>query len=282
MEAIITLTSDFGACGTYAAAMKGVILSINPKATIIDICHTISPQNIIQAAFIVGTTYHYFPPDSIHLVVIDPGVGSKRRGIILKTTTAFFVAPDNGVLSYVIRETSPQRAASGLKGDPCSVEEKELGPGLQAISLTEPRFWRHPISSTFHGRDIFAPVAAHLSLGVPLEEFGKIVPSLLAFPLPQPQLDANGGLIGHIIHIDHFGNLITDVRREDLPSAEICLEICGWHIDGLSTSYAEGGELLALIDSSENLEVAAKDASAAKLLGARIGDEVRITTPSPY
>jgi len=252
---IITLTTDFGDQDAYVATMKGVILGINPKATIVDICHSIEPQNIAQAAFIIGTAWDYFPRDTIHMVIVDPGVGSQRRAIAMKTQGALFVAPDNGVLSYVI-DASP--------------EEPE------AVNLTNSKFWRHPVSSTFHGRDIFAPVAAHLSLGVPLEEFGQAITSLSTFPLPHPQIGANGELTGHILHIDRFGNIITDVHKEDFPSGNMSMEIAGRQIERLSTSYAEGDELLALLGSSGYLEIALKNGSAASLLDAGIGDEIRI------
>ena len=252
---IITLTTDFGAQDAYVATMKGVILGINPEATIVDICHSSEPQNIAQAAFIISTAYDYFPQDTIHVVIVDPGVGSQRRAIVLKTQRAFFVAPDNGVLSYIIG-ASPEEP--------------------KAVDLTNPEFWRHPVSSAFHGRDIFAPVAAHLSLGVPLEEFGETITSLSTFPLPRPQTGANRELIGHILHIDRFGNLITDVNKEDLPRGNLSLEIAGRQIMGLSISYTEGDKLLALLGSSGHLEIALKNGSAASLLDARIGDEVRI------
>ena len=255
MGAIITLTTDFGTQDAYVATMKGVILGINPEATIVDICHSIEPQNIAQAAFVIATAYNYFPADTIHVIIVDPGVGSQRRAIALKTQGAFFVAPDNDVLSYVI-DASPEQP--------------------QAVALTNPKFWRHPVSSTFHGRDIFAPVAAHLSLGVPLEEFGEAITSLSAFPVPHPQVGANGELIGHILHIDRFGNLITDVNKEDLPWDTFSLEIADRQIEGLSTSYAEGDKLLALLGSSGHVEIALKNGSAAGLFDARIGDEVKI------
>ncbi|TET39534.1 MAG: S-adenosyl-l-methionine hydroxide adenosyltransferase, partial [Dehalococcoidia bacterium] len=127
---IITLTTDFGMDDAYVAAMKGVILSINPKVTIVDICHTIEPQNIAQAAFVLSTTYHYFPEGTIHIVVVDPGVGTERRAVLLTTPWAFFLAPDNGVLSYIIEETPPE--------------------DLQAIALSNPHFWLFPVSATFH------------------------------------------------------------------------------------------------------------------------------------
>jgi S-adenosylmethionine hydrolase len=269
MSAIITLTTDFGLHDTYVAAMKGVILNLNPRATIVDICHTIEPQNITQAAFALSTAWRYFPKGTIHVVVVDPGVGSERRAIILKVPEAFFVAPDNGVLSYVTKATSPKRSSPG-------VEQAKLPSGFEAIVLTNPRFWHHPVSSTFHGRDIFAPVAAHLSLGVPLAKFGEAITSVVTSPISRPQRRRNGALIGHIIHIDHFGNLITDIRREDFTSDQVYVEVCGQRIAGLSPSYIEGNELLAILGNSGNLEIAMRNDSAAKALGAKVGDVVKI------
>lgn len=271
----ITLTTDFGTEDAYVAAMKGVILGINPKATIVDICHSIEPQNIIQAAFVISTACGYFPQGTTHVVIVDPEVGSRRRAIILKTREAFFVAPDNGVLSHIIGVLETERGTS--HGSPDPIKERQLPPEFQAVSLTNPRFWHHPVSSTFHGRDIFAPVAAHLSLGVPLKEFGEATTSILTFPIPRPRFEAKGELVGHVIHIDHFGNLITDMKKEDLPWDRICLTIADQQIESLSTSYAEGDRLLAILGSSGYLEVALKNGSVASLLGVKIGDEIRIT-----
>lgn len=252
---LITLTTDFGMDDPYVATMKGVILSVNPQVAIVDICHTIKPQNIAQAAFLLSTTYHYFPAGTIHVVVVDPGVGTERKAILLITPQAFFLAPDNGVLSYVIEEASPE---------------------LEVIALTNPRFWLSPVSDTFHGRDIFAPVAAHLSLGIPPRELGDPIPSILTFPIPQPQTGEDGVLIGHILHIDRFGNLIADIKREDLPTGRLFIEVCGHIIDDLSQSYDEGEELLAIIGSSGRLEVSVKNGSAARFLRAKMGDEVKV------
>ena len=270
------MTTDFGIQDAYAAAMKGVILGINPEATIVDICHSIEPQNIAQAAFIISTAYDYFPQDTIHVVIVDPGVGSQRRAIILRTCKAFFVAPDNGVLSYVIKHTWLKRKPLADEINLPAAKLKRLPPEFQAISLTNPKFWRHPISSTFHGRDVFAPVAAYLSLGMSLEKLGRAITSLLVFPIPPPQVGSNRELIGHILHIDRFGNLITNISKEFLPSHKLYVEIGGQRIEGLSTSYAEGDNLLAILGSSGYLEVAMKWGSAASLLGAKTGDEVRI------
>lgn len=275
MGSIITLTTDFGTEDAYVAAMKGVILGVNPLAGVVDICHTVEPQDIARAAFVISTACEYFPQGTIHMLVVDPGVGGQRRAIILKTPRAFFVAPDNGVLSYIIEalkkeSPSPQESPSGL-------EFEGLPPGLQAVSITNPLFWHHPVSSTFHGRDIFAPVAAHLSLGVPMEEFGDNIDTVLTLPVPHPRTGEGGALIGKVIHIDRFGNLITDIKKEDLPSDQLSLNIVGHVIEGLSTSYSDGDKLLALLGSGGYLEIALRNGSAATFLGARVGDELTIT-----
>lgn len=276
MRAVITLTTDFGTLDTYVGAMKGVILGMNPEAIVVDICHDIEPQNLAQAAYLLSTAYPYYPPGSIHVVVVDPGVGSARRAILLVAPSAFFIAPDNGVLTYVLRELNRETPKGSRRG----ALKAELGPGLQAFSLTESRFWRPTVSSTFHGRDVFAPVAAHLSLGVPPSHFGEALSSLTVIPVPQPSRQA-GAMIGHVIHIDRFGNLITDIGSHDLPGGDVAIEVRGRRIEGLSLSYAEGGELLAIIGSSDRLEIAARNDSAAWQLGARIGDEVQVVLVGP-
>ena len=253
--AIITLTTDFGTDDSYVATMKGVILNIDPHVDIVDICHTIVPQNIAQAAYILSTTYHYFPRGTVHIAIVDPGVGTDRQAVLLVTPQAFFIGPDNGVLSYIVEETLPE---------------------LEAIALTNPRFWLSPLSNTFHGRDIFAPVAAHLSLGVPYHEFGDPIPLLATFTMPRPHIGEDGVLIGRVIHIDRFGNLISDIKRGDLPGDRLFIEVSGHIIDDLSFSYEEGEELLAIIGSGERLEVSVQNGSAAKFLRAKVGDEVKV------
>jgi S-adenosylmethionine hydrolase len=270
MKPIITLTTDFGLTDTYVAAMKGVILGINPEVTLVDICHTSNPQDIAGAAFVLGTAYLSFPKGTIHLVVVDPGVGSRRQAVVLRTPSADFVAPDNGVLSYVIRDTSPE-----FTGDN---QQVQLGPGLEAFAITESRFWRTPVSHTFHGRDIFAPVAAHLSLGRSPADFGERIMALATLPLTKPRQESEGTVVGHIIHIDSFGNLVTDITSEDLPSEgkPLYIKVSNQTVDGLSRTYAEGEGLLALIGSSNRLEISVKDGSAHDLLKVGIGEEVKV------
>ncbi len=269
MGAIITLTTDFGLADAYVAAMKGVILSLNPGAKLVDICHTIKPQNIQQAAFILSTACPFFPARTIHIAVVDPGVGTERQAIILRTPQADFIAPDNGVLSYIIQQFPAKPANSNR-------HQVELAPELEAIAITKPQFWRSPVSPTFHGRDIFAPVAAQLSLGSPPTDFGEAVTSLAVLPLPQPYHASADTLVGHILHIDNFGNLITNIKDDDLLEPAITIEVGNQLISGLSRTYAEGRGLLALIGSSGYLEVALEGGSASAFLGAEVGGEVKI------
>ncbi len=272
MGGIVTLTTDFGLTDSYVAAMKGVILGVNRDVQVVDVCHNIKPQNIAQAAFVLGTAYPFFPHKTVHLVVVDPGVGSERRAIALRTPVADFVAPDNGVLSYVLRDFSSRFV------DDINVRQIELGPELEAVAITKSRFWREPVSPTFHGRDIFAPVAALLAMGFPIIEFGERLTSVMVLPLSHPYQSAEGALNGHILHIDGFGNLITDVKGEDLaPLGEtVTVKVGDQVISGLRHTYAEGRGLLALIGSSGYLEISLKGGNAQALLNARIGNEVRI------
>ena len=285
MRPIITLTTDFGLEDGYVGTMKGVILGINPEAAIVDLSHQIAPQNVRQAAYVLAAACPHFPQGTIHVVVVDPGVGSERRAIALETPTAHFVAPDNGVLSYILAELGSDDEFSRLKGTPLdrgrensSDEGGAIPPGCQAVHLNNPRYWLAEVSSTFHGRDIFAPVAAHLSLGVPLEELGEPIEEIVVFPIPRPELRADGTLVGHVIHIDRFGNLITDVKGRSLHLGSI-IEVKGREIQGVSRSYAdvEEGELLALIGSSGRLELSVREGSAAQKLQAKVGDEVVVS-----
>lgn len=275
---VITLTTDFGTSDSYVAIVKGIILSINPKVNIVDIAHSIEPQNIAQAAFLLDTAYHYFPEQTVHMAIVDPGVGSERQGVILKTSSAFFVAPDNGILSYIVNGTR-QVEGSSLPQYPQSLETVELSKGLEAVVISNPRFWRQPVSHTFHGRDIFAPVSAGLSLGISLYEFGEKINSIHAFPIPRPFFDLQGNMIGHILYVDHFGNLITDIRNTDLPHANVTIEIAGQHIQGISHYYEQREKFMALWGSSGYLEISLRNGSAYDLLSVRVGDEIKVISP---
>ena len=275
MAPVITLTTDFGTGDAYVASMKGVILSINPRAAIVDICHSVEPQNILQAAFIISTAHHYFPEGTIHVAVIDPGVGSQRKAVVLRRPSAFFVAPDNGVLSYIVDELCPASARPPSAISP-NLEQSELGADLEAVAITNPDFWRQPVSATFHGRDIFAPVAAHLSLGTPLNRFGESISCLHTFPVSRPYHDAKGNLMGRILHIDNFGNLITNVRHSDLPAAEVVIEIENQRICGISQFYAQEEGLAAIIGSSGYLEISLRNGNAASSLDIKVRDEIKL------
>jgi S-adenosylmethionine hydrolase len=275
MSDVITFTTDFGLADGYVAAMKGVVLGINPDASLVDICHTVRPQDITGAAYVLSTAYEFFPPRTVHLVVVDPGVGTGRKAVILRTPEADFVAPDNGVLSYIIHRYS----SGGLAGDQCRLE---TGSGLEAIDITRSEFWRHPVSATFHGRDIFAPVAARLSLGTPLSEFGEPLDSLTVLHLPHPERLPDGSLTGYILHTDGFGNLISNIRQTDLPqnAANLTISVGKKVITGLSNTYVDDVTgLIALVGSSGYLEIALPGGSAADLSGAFSGDKVRINVP---
>ena len=276
MSSIITLTTDFGYEDAYVGAMKGAILSINPAANIIDVSHAVGPQNILQGAFILNAAYRYFPKDTIHVAIVDPGVGSDREGVILKTPSATFVAPDNGILSYIIDDLF---SIEGQLPDEQTQDliEVVFKKGLEAAAITDPRFWRHPVSSTFHGRDIFAPVAGGLSLGISLYEFGEKVNSLHIVCVPKP-LDSEGSLIGRVLHIDHFGTLITNIKSNDLPGKDAVVEVLGYCIQGISDYYAQKEGVLAVVGSSGYLEISLRDGNACGFLGAVVGDEVKVTS----
>ena len=278
MSRVITLTTDFGTSDGYVASMKGVIFGVNPQARIVDITHAIEPHSIRQASFILHTAWHYFPDGTVHVVVVDPGVGSHRRSIILKTPTALFVTPDNGVLSYILHELSEVKSPHSYPASE-QVAKRVLPEGCEAVSITKQEYWRHPVSSTFHGRDIFAPVAGYLSTDIPAREFGEPVDSLNAFAIPMPFTDAAGHSIGQIIHIDRFGNLITNLRSRDIPAGGAGVEIKNQRIDNTNSYYAQGKGLMALIGSNDYLELSFKEGSAAALLGAMVGDPVKILKP---
>jgi S-adenosylmethionine hydrolase len=278
MTRVITLTTDFGISDGYVASMKGVILGINPQAQIVDLTHSIDPQSVREASFILHTTWHSFPDGTIHLAVVDPGVGSHRRSIAVKTPAGYFVTPDNGMLSYVLHEYGAKHTAQGPPAAQ-DIRKRPLPENCEAISLTRQQYWRLPVSPTFHGRDIFAPVAAHLSLEVPLDELGDRIDSLYTFPVPEPFRDITGNLIGCIIHIDRFGNLITNFRKEDVPARGAAVEIMNQRISGMSQYYAQGSGLMAVIGSSNYLEVSVRDDSASQVLGARVGDAIKLLNP---
>ncbi len=262
MKKVITLLTDFGTRDPYVASMKGVILGINPEAKIVDITHQIPPQDILEAAYTLFASYKYFPKGTIHIIVVDPGVGSRRRIIALKTEDYIFIAPDNGVLSLVLQKEK--------------VKVKEI------IEITNKKYFLKPVSDTFHGRDIFSPVAAHLSKGVPLRNFGKRIEKIKELKITTSEMK-KGKLIGRIIHIDRFGNLVTNIDREipsklKIKNEKVKIEIGKRKIVGIKRSYVsvKRGELLALFGSSGFLEISVNLGNASKVLGVKRGEKIEV------
>jgi S-adenosylmethionine hydrolase len=268
---IITLTTDFGLADPYVAAMKGVILSLNPAATIVDVTHEVRAQQIAQGAFLLAQALPYFPPGTVHVVVVDPGVGTARRALAVAAPEALLVGPDNGVLSAALPEETRRRAGSTTGPGTVTLPE-----GYRAVALTRRRYMREPVSGTFHGRDVFAPAAAHLSLGVEIEALGPAVKKILALPPFRARRRPDGVLEGRVLHVDRFGNLVTDVRAEDLSTGQIEVSIGGQRVQGLAHTYEEEPELKALVGSGGYLEVARRGDSAAYWLGVDVGAAVLV------
>ena len=270
---IITLTTDFGGADTFVGAMKGVILGINPDAAIVDLTHEVPPQDIRAGAYALDAAWDAFPSGTVHVAVVDPGVGTDRLPIVAHGPGGTFVGPDNGTLSYVLARAGgprPERAPFV----PASVG---LPQGWTAFHLTEHAYWREPVRSTFHGRDIFAPVAAHLSAGVAPSALGPRLTHVTAFAVPRAAETA-GRVEGCIQHVDGYGNLVTNIGEALLSTAGVGLtvEVGGREVAGLSPSFQGEGPLVAVIGSGGWLEIAVPNGSAARELAAGIGDPVAV------
>ncbi len=256
---IITLLTDFGTKDHYVASLKGVILGINPQCTLVDITHQISPQDIEEGAFVLANAYACFPKGTIHLAVVDPGVGGPRRPILVETGNYVFVGPDNGLFTLALKRENLKRA----------------------VVLRTKKYFLSQMSETFHGRDLFAPVAGHLSLGVSPARFGDRIESWTELPFPKVSIIGDE-LIGEIIHIDAFGNLISNVDEDQLAGfagkEPIIVRTGKKSIEGLKKGYWEGnrGELIALVGSGDFLEISVRDGSAQKKLKASKGDRIKI------
>lgn len=266
MTSTITLLTDFGFSDAYVGIMKGVILKVNPQATIIDLTHDILPQNIEQAAFVLNASWGYFPENTIHVVVVDPGVGSGRKIIALRNKdNHIFLAPDNGVLTSVIAD----------------------GRMASAVEVTNSDYFLKPVSHTFHGRDIFAPVAGHISKTGDLMQAGRPIAlnKLIKLDLQEPEIYGDGTLTGRVMYVDHFGNLVTNISRNLLLSAEssnkdkdIMINFKGKKINGISETYAESeiNTPLAIIGSSNFLEIAVNCGNASVFFNASTGDMIDV------
>ncbi|MGD9100503.1 MAG: SAM-dependent chlorinase/fluorinase [Anaerolineae bacterium] len=252
MATIITLTTDFGTADGYVGALKGAILSLAPGVTLVDISHAVPPQDVRHGARVLATAAPFFPAGTVHVAVIDPGVGSARRGIALRTPAATFVGPDNGLFTPFLQERTA------------------------CVALTNPTTHRLPVSATFHGRDIFGPVAAHLVNGLPLDQLGPPVDHPLTLPTPQPQRLPDGRLCAEVMSVDRFGNLVTNVN---LPADQddVCVFVGGESLT-LRHTYADvaPGELLALVGSDGYLEIALREGSAVERLGLGVGALIEV------
>ncbi len=268
---LLVFTTDFGLADSYAGVMKGVALEINPDVRLVDLTHQVSPQDIFQGAFALGVSYRYFPAHAIHVAVVDPGVGTARRPVLLQTPHGSFVAPDNGLLSRVICDY--------LTDQPDGPGAVRVPASLRAFHLTNPDYWLHPVSSTFHGRDVFTPVAAHLSLGVAAESFGEPTEYLEYISVPQPRLDSEG-VRGEIIYADVYGNLISNIPQNLIEHQVIGeIRIRGRSIPRLSRTFNDEppSGLIALVGSHGYLEVAVPNGSAAATLSAGTGEPITVT-----
>ena len=250
---VITLTTDFGQADGYVGAMKGVILSLCPEATLVDISHAVRPQAIQQAAYLLSTVVPYFPPGTIHLAVVDPGVGGDRRPIVVCSERAIYVAPDNGLLSLALALDPPHLAV-------------QIQPG-------------GPLSATFHGRDLFAPAAARLACGVDPQKLGPPIPlsGLISLPGLRPQRQSGGSWLGQVFHVDRFGNLITNLQPP-VVDGQSSIRVGAARLAGLHRTFGDvaPGELVAYVGSSGYLEIAIREGNAAGLLGVGVGDAVQV------
>ena len=257
--AIITLLTDFGMRDAYAGIMKGVILGINPGVRLVDLSHAVPPHNIAFGALVLQSAWRFFPPGTIHLAVVDPGVGSRRRALAAAVAGHFLVGPDNGLFSLILAQKPPQTV----------------------VSLENPRYFLPQVAATFHGRDVFAPVAAHLSLGVPLTDLGPALTEPVRLDLPTPQF-GESEVSGQVLVRDHFGNLVTNIPCDRLQAWLAGRPARLWLQDRLIPHWAATysdvppGELLALPGSHGYLEIACRQGSAARLLAAGPGARVRI------
>jgi S-adenosylmethionine hydrolase len=260
---IITLTTDYGTSDHFTGVMKGVILSINPEVNIVDITHNVLAHDILDGALAIGQAYRYFPPKTIHVVVVDPGVGTERRPLLVAADQHYFVAPDNGVLSSVYDQSE----------------------SLHVWNITAEHYFRQPVSKTFHGRDIFAPVAAWLSKSWQTSSFGEPITDFARFAIPKAKTNGNT-IQGSVLRADHFGNLVTNLTAEDVPelaspsaaAGGLKISVGNAQITKLVETFAEGaaGEAVALMGSSGYLEISVNKGNASKTLGAGRGAEVTV------
>jgi S-adenosyl-L-methionine hydrolase (adenosine-forming) len=264
---LITLLTDFGAADTFIGTMKGVILGINPEARIVDLTHEVPPHDIRSGAYLLSSATRYFPPGTIHIAVVDPGVGSARRPLLASTSTQHFLAPDNGLLSHVLADE----------------------PDAEIRELNAQKYFLAAIGPTFHGRDLFAPAAAWLSHGEPPAAFGPPAKDIVRLEVRRPAL-VKGRLVGEVQHIDRFGNLITNISYAELRGLAdlddwltLQVKIRRTTVKGLERCYADAKpkKLAALVNSDGWLEIFCNQARADKLAKAALGERVEVQAPAP-
>ncbi len=253
---IVTLLTDFGLLDHFAAAVKGVMLGINPELTLVDISHGVTPQDIFGGAFTLGQAWPLFPPKTVHFAVVDPGVGGARKALAASAGGHFFVAPDNGILSWVM----------------------EAQADFVAFEITAEHYFRKPVSATFHGRDIFAPIAAWISRGIPLEQLGPALTDPVCLKIPVPQKVREGVVRGAILAVDRFGNLVTNLKPSDVPPFSKIVLSSQREVTVFHKAYGEGkpGEIFGVPGSTGYLEIAIKDGSAASLLNLKTGAPIGV------
>jgi len=255
---LITLTTDFGRDDAFVGTLKGVIAAIDPQARVIDLTHGVPAHDVLTGALTLRHAVAYFPPGTVHVAVADPGVGGARRPVLIEAESNFFIGPDNGVLSLAVGSSTP----------------------AQIVHLANPAFRLQPVSKTFHGRDIFAPAAAHLSRGVAPAEFGEKLESFVKLALPKSVRTENL-LTGEVIYIDKFGNLFTNIEEHDLTGLardRLYISFGGLRIHGIAGSYSDtdSGAAVALLNSWGVLELAVNKGSAAESTAAKVGDKVEV------
>ena len=259
---IITLTTDYGHSDPFVGVMKGVIASIAPDSAIVDLTHEILPQDVLAGALALESAIDYFPPGTIHLAVVDPGVGSQRRAISVETDRAIFVGPDNGLFTLALRRN----------------------PARQIVSVENPKFHLPDVSATFHGRDVFAPVAAHLATGIPLDLLGRSIDRIEELQLTEPRFEVES-IQAHTLTFDRFGNVVTDLRRSEFeewvrraPHDSVKVVSAGLQIDGIRATYSDvdSGQPVAYFGSGGRLEIGIRDGNVAESLRAGRGTVIEV------
>ena len=270
---IVTLITDFGRGEPYVAAIKGVILGLNSQVRLVDVSHEVAPQDVLEAALLLDQAWTYFPAGSVHLVVVDPGVGTERRRLALLSRGSLFVGPDNGCLSAAL---PPEARAARRPGEAYSARPTAAPGDVVAVSIENEALMRRPVSATFEGRDVFAPVAAALSRGLPVQDLGPRVDGIVAFPAFRAPR-AGESIEGLVVRVDRFGNLITDIRAEDLGPSP-AFSVAGRRLEGIASTYARAAGPAAIIGSAGLVEIALLGGSAAQELGVGRGERVTVTS----